>query len=75
MQVSKSQFKAKAQQIFRSVEESGEPVVITDHGQPTLEIRRYIPKNSNPLEALRGTALFYDRPTEPVDADNWEVLR
>jgi antitoxin (DNA-binding transcriptional repressor) of toxin-antitoxin stability system len=75
MQISKSQFKANAQQIFRAVEESGEPVVITDHGQPTLEIRRYIQKSSNPLEALRGSVLFYDRPTEPVNADDWEVLR
>ena len=37
--ISKSNFKAKALEIFRQVEASGEPVVITDHGEPKLEVR------------------------------------
>ena len=40
-QVSKSQFKAKALEFFRQVETGGKPVVITDHGEPKLEVRRY----------------------------------
>ncbi|WP_395449820.1 hypothetical protein ACHMW7_08400 [Aminobacter sp. UC22_36] len=35
--VSKSQFKAKALELFRAIEATGAPLVITDHGQPKLE--------------------------------------
>ncbi len=75
-QVSKSQFKAKALEFFREVEATGEPLIITDHGQPTLEIRRYQPpKTEDILEKLRGTVLFYEGPFEPVGLDDWEALK
>ena len=75
VQVSKSQFKAKALEFFRQVEASGEPVVITDHGQPRLEIRRYTPHTPNPLAVLHGTVLRYENPTAPVAEDDWEALQ
>jgi predicted nicotinamide N-methyase len=74
-QVSKSQFKAKALEFFRRIETSGEAVVITDHGQPTLEVRRYQPPTRNPLDVLRGSVLRYDAPTEPVGVEDWDALR
>jgi antitoxin (DNA-binding transcriptional repressor) of toxin-antitoxin stability system len=40
-QVSKSRFKAQAPELFRQVESSGEPLVVTDHGRPSLEVRPY----------------------------------
>lgn len=72
-QVSKSKFKAKALEYFRQVETSGEPIIVTDHGQPTLEIRRYESVGRDPLELLRGSVLRYDRPTDPVAEDDWEA--
>lgn len=75
IQVSKSEFKAKALEFFRQVEASGEPVVVTDHGQPKLEVRPYRPYARNPLEVLRGSVLRYDNPLEPVGEDDWEALR
>lgn len=75
VQVSKSRFKAKALEFFRQVETSGEPVVVTDHGQPKLEVRPYKPLTRNPLDVLRGSVLRYDNPTAPVAEDDWEVLR
>ena len=42
-QVSKSRFKAQALELFRQVEASGEPLVVTDHGRPPLEVRPYRP--------------------------------
>ena len=33
---SKSEFKAKALEVLRAIEKSGEARVITDHGKPTL---------------------------------------
>jgi antitoxin (DNA-binding transcriptional repressor) of toxin-antitoxin stability system len=73
--VSKSQFKAKALEFFRQVEATGEPIVITDNGRPTLEIRRYQQAIRDPLEVLRGSVLRYDDPMEPVAEEDWDVLR
>jgi antitoxin (DNA-binding transcriptional repressor) of toxin-antitoxin stability system len=72
VQVSKSFFKAKALELFRKVEASGESVVITDHGEPKLEVRPYKPGDSKPLGLLQGSVLHYDHPTEPVAEDTWE---
>jgi antitoxin (DNA-binding transcriptional repressor) of toxin-antitoxin stability system len=71
--VSKSQFKARALEFFRQVETTGEPLIVTDHGQPKLEIRPYQSSARNPLDVLRGSVLRYDRPTDPVGDDDWDV--
>lgn len=73
--ISKSQFKARALEYFRQIETEGEPIVITDHGDATIEVRRYVPPNRDPLTILRGTASAYVRPTEPIDDDAWEAAR
>jgi antitoxin (DNA-binding transcriptional repressor) of toxin-antitoxin stability system len=75
-QVSKSRFKAQALELFRQVEASGEPLVITDHGRPTLEVRPYRPvrPDANPLEELRGSVLRFDDPFAPVGENDWEAL-
>ena len=71
--ISKSQFKAKALEYFRQVEESGDSIVITDHGQPKLEVRPFRDQSPSPLSALRGSVLHYDAPFAPVDDDAWEA--
>jgi len=76
-QVSKSQFKARALALFRQIEATGEPVVITDHGRPALEVRPYRPSPTaqpDPLQALRGSVLLYDDPFTPVAEDDWDAL-
>jgi antitoxin (DNA-binding transcriptional repressor) of toxin-antitoxin stability system len=50
-QVSKSQFKAHALELFREIEASGQTLVVTDHGRPTQEIRPY-----RPADLLGGRA-------------------
>jgi hypothetical protein len=72
-QVSKSQFKAKALEFFRQIESGGKPVVVTDHGEPKLEVRRYQPVGHKPLDILRGSLLRFDQPTEPVAEHDWEA--
>jgi antitoxin (DNA-binding transcriptional repressor) of toxin-antitoxin stability system len=72
-QVTKSQFKAKALEYFRQVEMSGESVVITDRGHPTVEIRRYRHDQRSPLEKLHGSVVEYKGPTDPVAEDDWEA--
>lgn len=74
-QVSKSQFKAKALEYFRQIEASGQSVIVTDHGEPKLEVRPFRQTKLNPLAALKDSVLHYDRPTEPVGEGDWEALK
>lgn len=39
--VSKSKFKARALELFREVERTGQPLVITDRGVPVLKLVPY----------------------------------
>jgi antitoxin (DNA-binding transcriptional repressor) of toxin-antitoxin stability system len=72
--VSKTEFKARALEFFRHIEASGESVVVTDHGKPTLEVRPYRNADRSPLEVLRGSVVRYIDPTSPVDVD-WDAAQ
>jgi len=74
--VSKSEFKARALELFRQVEATGEPIVVTDHGRPALEIRPYrAVAKRDPLDVLRGSVLRFDDPLSPVGDDAWEAAQ
>lgn len=70
--VSKSRFKAHALELFREVERTGQPIIITDKGTPVLQISPYREDPDAALRALRATVVKYDAPTEPVADDDWE---
>jgi len=74
-QVSKSEFKAKALEYFRKVESSGQSLVVTDHGKPSIEVRRYQPTERSPLVLLKGTVTEYVDPMEPAGSGDWEALK
>lgn len=74
-QVSKSQFKARALEFFRQVEATGETVIVTDKGEPVVELRRYRSDKRSPLERLKGTVIEYMAPMEPVGAEDWDALK
>jgi hypothetical protein len=73
-QVSKSKFKAHALEIFRRVELTGEPVIVTDHGTPSLIVRKYLGSANAGREQLQGSVLRYDGPFEPVAEADWDAL-
>lgn len=73
IKVSKSQLKAKALEYFRQVETTGESVIVTDHGQPTIEIKPFQTKKIDPLALLQGSVLRYDDPFAPIIDDEWEA--
>ncbi len=73
--ISKSQFKAKALQIFREIETNGESIIITDHGEPVIEIRPFREESTNPLDVLKGSVKLYIDPTESVGESAWEAMR
>ena len=72
--VSKSQFKPRSLEYFRQIEETGEPLVITDRGRPVLRVVPYSPDPEEDLKALRNTVVKYERPTDPVGLEEWESL-
>ena len=72
-EISKSQFKAHALEIFRRVEATGEPVVITDHGTPKLIVRKYTGSVVSVRERLKGSVLRYESPLDPIDEDAWDA--
>lgn len=59
---------ARALEIFRQVEASGESVIVTDKGRPAIEVRRYRTDQRSPLERLQGSVIELSDPFEPV----WE---
>jgi prevent-host-death family protein len=70
--VSKSRFKAQALELFRQVERTGAPIVITDRGTPVLKVMPYREDAEASLRALRGTVSKYTSPTKPVGEHDWE---
>ena len=74
-QVSKSEFKARALEFLRKVESSGQSLIVTDHGKPSIEVRRYQATERSPMALLKGTVTHYIDPMEPVGKGDWESLR
>ncbi|HEY2824140.1 MAG TPA: type II toxin-antitoxin system prevent-host-death family antitoxin [Gemmatimonadales bacterium] len=71
--VSKSKFKAQALAYFRQVERTGQPVIVTDRGQPVLQVVPYrAAVREGPL-TLRDTVVRYTAPTKPVADGAWEA--
>ncbi len=71
-QLSKTEFKAHALEVLKVVEQSGQSKIITNHGKPTLEIRKLRNRLESPLEILKGTVVKYENPMDPIDVDDWK---
>jgi prevent-host-death family protein len=72
-EISKSEFREKALEILRSVEDTGQSVVITNRGKPTVEVRRYRAQVRNPRDILKGSVLGFLNPAHPT-GEQWESL-
>ena len=73
--VSKSRFKARALELFRQVERTGQPIIITDRGTPVLKLMPYREDPHAALRVLRDSVVKYEAPTKPVGEDDWESGR
>lgn len=73
--ISKSRFKPHALRYFRRIEETGEPLIITDHGRPVLRIERVVEDLDTRLAAFRGAVRRYEDPLEPIGVEDWDALR
>lgn len=70
-QLSKSAFKAKALEYFRQIEDTGESLIVTDHGKPVVEVRAVQQSELDPLAILKGTVVKYEQPFEPIE--DWNL--
>ncbi len=71
-QISKTEFKAHALEVLREIEKSGKPKIITDHGKPTIEVKKLRQRKESPLEILKGTVVEYHAFDEPLVVDDWQ---
>jgi antitoxin (DNA-binding transcriptional repressor) of toxin-antitoxin stability system len=72
--ISKSRFKAQALEIFRRIETTGEPVIVTDNGTPRLVVHKYLGNATDVRGKLKGSVLRYDDPFAPVADGDWASL-
>jgi prevent-host-death family protein len=70
--VSKSRFKARALELFRQVERTGQPIIITDRGTPVLKVMPYREDPNAALRVLRESVVKYEAPAKPVGEEDWE---
>jgi prevent-host-death family protein len=78
IQISKSQFKAKALEYLREVEKQKKPLVITHAGKPMAKVVPFKEEDQDNaiLESLRGSVLKYEEPDDPaIDPKEWEALK
>lgn len=73
--VSKSQLKPRLLEYLREVEETRKPLVVTDRGKPVVKVVPYADDPDEIRERLRNSVVRYDDPTEPVDLEEWSVLK
>lgn len=73
--ISKSQFKPRSLEYFRKIEQTGEELVITDHGRPVLKIVPFVADPEECFRGLRNTVQKYDAPLAPVGSEDWEALK
>jgi len=72
LSISKSRFKARALELFRQVERTGRPIIITDRGTPVLKVMPYREDPEAALRVLRESVIKYESPTKPVGEGDWE---
>jgi len=74
--ISKSALKARMLEYFRQVEETGEPLIVTDHGTPVLQVLPFAAKRpmADVLAEFRaiGPVRFTGDPNAPT-GDEWDV--
>lgn len=74
--ISKSQFKPKALEYLRKVEEKGVSLIITHNKKPIAKVIPFKKKSDREiLASMQGTLDYYKGPNEPVGLEDWEALK
>ena len=73
--VGAAEFKARCLELMDRVQETGEPYVVTRHGEPIAKLVRYTAKPRRSMfGSMKGTVLGYERPFDPIDGE-WDINR
>ena len=69
-------FKATCLELMDRVRETRVEYVVTKHGKPVAKLVPYEQEETRRpfFGSMKGTVLYYDRPTDPLDED-WDVNR
>ncbi len=73
--IPKSQFKPRAFEYLRMVQDEGEPLIITDHGRDAVRLEPVADSGANSADTLSGVIEAWERPLDPVDDGSWEAER
>ena len=70
-----SEFKAKCLALMDEVARTGKPVVVTKHGKPVAELRRYAgTRPKSPIGLHKGLIAIKGDIISPLDVE-WEALK
>jgi antitoxin (DNA-binding transcriptional repressor) of toxin-antitoxin stability system len=71
--ISKSKLKARMLAIFREIESSGEPLIVTDHNRPVLKVIPIGPKSdvSDLFGDIQGQIVFLEDINAPT-IEEWD---
>lgn len=69
------EFRNRASELVRSVEESGQPILISRRGLPVAELRPVRQGSSRPLRGSVKIAPGVDLTEPVVDPEAWEVMK
>ena len=66
--LAKSEFKARMLEIMRTIESSGEEVVVTDHGRPCIVVKPYRQAHEvqDVFADIKGQLVLHEDPDEPT---------
>ena len=72
-----SKFKATCLELLRQVRATGQPILVTKHGEPLAEVRPPQPpqKVKSPVGCMKGRVEILGDIISPVANGDWEVLK
>lgn len=66
-----TEFKAHCLALLEEVRETRQPLLVTRHGRPVVEISPYVPKEAARTNPLKGSILFQGDLISPID-EKWD---
>ena len=69
--VAATEFKAHCLTLLEEVRQTRQPLLVTRHGKPVVEISPYMPRDTEQLNPLKGSLLFEGDVISPID-EKWD---
>ena len=76
-EISISKFKATCLELLRQVRATGQPILVTKHGEPLAEVQPPQPPRGvkSPVGCMKDSVEILGDIISPVAKDDWEVLK